>query len=219
MSLPALFSAHSPARLARPATPPGRTPGCSLATHQGFVPPPAPVSSQPARPAEALPERGEPQRFLAEHYHALCRRLGRRLGNRELAAESLHEAWLRLAGQSPRPSVANVEAYVFTVACNAAMDLLTAENRRRQREESGDELELAADPAPGPEAQLEAASELAATLRRLERLPPRQRALVHAVGVDGRPREEVARQFRVSLRSVDRAVAQARAVWREAEAA
>ena len=69
------------------------------------------------------------QAVLEGNYAALHRRLARHLGCAELASDSLHDAWLRLgtlaAGDADGAALAHSPvAYVFRVACNAAMDSL-----------------------------------------------------------------------------------------------
>ena len=96
-----------------------------------------------ARPAEiraGAAGAGEPtalQRFIASHYDDLRCRLVAYLGSEDLAGDSLHDVWLRLA-TSQAAEVRNPGAYVFRMACNLAVDGLR-------------QLALVlADDAPGP---------------------------------------------------------------------
>ena len=106
-----------------------------------------------ARPAEiraGAAGAGEPtalQRFIASHYDDLRCRLVAYLGSEDLAGDSLHDVWLRLA-TSQAAEVRNPGAYVFRMACNLAVDGL----RQGWREvgQDGDDAGLLADDAPGP---------------------------------------------------------------------
>ena len=91
--------------------------------------------------------------FLVANYARLIGRLRARLGCEDLASDSLHDAWLRLAdGPAPEPGgaagVVNPGAYLFRMACNIAIDRLRAEQLRRA---GGPELEPdeVEDGAPG----------------------------------------------------------------------
>ena len=72
-----------------------------------------------ARPAETgAAGAGEPtalQRFIASHYDDLRCRLVAYLGSEDLAGDSLHDVWLRLA-TSQAAEVRNPGAYVFRMA-------------------------------------------------------------------------------------------------------
>ena len=110
----------------------------------------------------SLPGQGaQLQAVLESNYAGLHRRLTRHLGCAELASDSLHDAWLRLgrlaAGDADGAALAHSPvAYVFRVACNAAMDSL-----RRNRawlyagEGAGEDdaglVDFLADTAAGPE--------------------------------------------------------------------
>ena len=72
------------------------------------------------------------------------------LGCPDLAADSLHDAWLRVAegGAAPAPAVLNPGAYVFRMACNIAIDRLRAERLPGAAEVIWADIE---DTAPGPQ--------------------------------------------------------------------
>jgi RNA polymerase sigma-70 factor (ECF subfamily) len=157
------------------------------------------------------------QAVLESNYAGLHRRLTRHLGCAELASDGLHDAWLRLrtltAGDGAALAHSPV-AYVFRVACNAAMDSL-----RRNRawlyagEGAGEDdaglVDFLADTAAGPERL----AELHADVRRLAQavalLPRRHQQVLEALRVDELTRQEVAERHDMSLRNVDTALRQA----------
>jgi len=159
------------------------------------------------------------QAVLEGNYAALHRRLARHLGCAELASDSLHDAWLRLgrlaAGDADGAALAHSPvAYVFRVACNAAMDSLRR-NRAWLYADEGDGdgaaglVDFLADTAAGPERL----AELQADVRRLalavDLLPRRHRQVLEALRVDELSRQEVAERHGMSLRNVDTALRQA----------
>ena len=155
------------------------------------------------------------QAVLEGNYAALHRRLARHLGCAELASDSLHDAWLRLgvltAGDGAALAHSPV-AYVFRVACNAAMDSL-----RRNRawlyadEEDGVAglVDVLADTAAGPERLAELHADVRRLAQAVDLLPRRHRQVLEALRVDELTRQEVAERHNMSLRNVDTALRQA----------
>ncbi|WP_241053130.1 RNA polymerase sigma factor [Achromobacter xylosoxidans] len=145
---------------------------------------------------------------LVHHYVALHGRLARRLGCADLASEGLHGAWLRLA----RPvagEVANADAYVFRMACHLAIDALRAQPACVSLDDPEAGCSDLWDGAPGPQAGAEARSTLAALARAMDGLSRQQQAVLVALRVEGRSRDEVARWLGLSTRSIDTALRQA----------
>jgi RNA polymerase sigma factor (sigma-70 family) len=150
--------------------------------------------------------------FVAAHYEQLAHRLTRYLGCPDLARDALHDAWLRLADKDAFDAVDKPGAYVYRVACNLAMDRLRSDRLSRCVDDPGnveDGLDLIADQAPGPGAIAETRSELRSLDRALQCLPSRQQAIFWALRIDGRPRDEVAARYGLSLRRMDAALKQA----------
>ncbi|AXA78394.1 RNA polymerase sigma factor [Achromobacter xylosoxidans] len=145
---------------------------------------------------------------LVQGYAALHGRLARRLGCADLASEGLHGAWLRLA----RPvagEVANADAYVFRMACHLAIDIVRARPSCVSLDDPEGGCPDLCDDAPGPQARAEARSTLAALARAMDGLSRQQQAVLVALRVEGRSRDEVARWLGLSTRSIDTALRQA----------
>ena len=160
----------------------------------------------PARSAALL--GGRLQEVLTGNYVGFHKRLTRHLGCSDLASESLHEAWLRLGGATLVRAPGNPEGYVYRVACNAAMDLLRADQALRPAEGAA-ALEGVADEAPGPERIAAARASVRALDRVCRGLPGRHRAVLFALRIDEAPRQEVAARHGLSVRNVDTALRQA----------
>lgn len=166
-------------------------------------------------PAPAPGQAPRLQAVLEGNYAALHRRLTRHLGCAELASDSLHDAWLRLGALTAGDGAALAHspvAYVFRVACNAAMDSL-----RRNRawlyadEEDGvaSLVDFLADTAAGPERLAELHADVRRLAQAVDLLPRRHRQVLEALRVDELTRQEVAARHDMSLRNVDTALRQA----------
>lgn len=145
----------------------------------------------------------EMQDCLVANYAALRRKLTHHLGCADMASESLHDAWLRLGRTELHSVVQNPEAYVYRVACNVAMDRLRNNRSWQYTGDTDAELENTLDHAPGPDLIVEARSEMEAVERAMERLPYRHRSVLISLRIEEKTRQEVARQYDLSLRSVD----------------
>ena len=141
--------------------------------------------------------------LLTERYDVFKRRLARRLGSAELASETLHEAWLRLARSGSPGVVRSPESYVFRVALNVAFDQRQAEARELSASEM-EALRHLDDNALDPQRIAEARSEMMALKAALDELPPRCRSIFIAARVEGMAQADIARQFSISTRMVER---------------
>lgn len=149
------------------------------------------------------------QGFLCANYEGLRRKLTRHLGCADLASECLHDAWLRLGHLALRAPVHNPSAYIYRVACNAAMDRLRGDRSWQYTGDADTGIEHFADPMPGPAHIAEARCELASVQRAIERMPRRHRSVLVALRIDEMTRDEVASRYALSLRGVDTALRQA----------
>jgi len=149
------------------------------------------------------------QDFLVANYNPLRRRLVRHLGCGDLASECLHDAWIRLGKMMPSSALQNYEAYVYRVACNAAMDSLRNSGPWQRKQDADMEMDSLVDCTPGPDTIAEARSDLKAFERAVGRLPRRHYMVLIALRIDEMTRHEVAARYDLSLRGVDTALRQA----------
>lgn len=157
------------------------------------------------------------QAVLEGNYATLQRRLARHLGCVELASDSLHDAWLRLGALTAADGAALAHspvAYVFRVACNAAMDSLRRNRAWLYADESGEDgagglVDFLADTAAGPERLAELQADVRRLAQAVDLLPRRHRQVLEALRVDELTRQEVAERHDMSLRNVDTALRQA----------
>jgi RNA polymerase sigma-70 factor (ECF subfamily) len=141
---------------------------------------------------------------LVENYNRFYSRLLWHLGCPDQARDCLHDAWLRLGEMRISAEVKNPVAYVYRVACNAAID----QRRSNRFWQGGGELnrefhEAVIDQAPGPDVIAEACSKLANVERAILKLPIRHQYILMALRVNGLTRQEVAAVHGISRRRVD----------------
>lgn len=146
---------------------------------------------------------------LAANYQRLHRRLQRHLGCADQASDSLHEAWLRLCDMRLPSAVQNPEAYVYRVACNAAIDQLRNHRWHPCIADTDKISDDVTDPAPGPDAVAEARCTLTVVDRAMRQLPHRHQEVLMALRVEEQTRHQVAARHGISLRRVDTILRQA----------
>jgi RNA polymerase sigma factor (sigma-70 family) len=141
--------------------------------------------------------------YLHKRYASLKLSLTRMLGNDDLAADALHDTWLRLKGNGEHGAIQNPGAYLLRMTVNTALNI----HRRQKRTLSGDDIDLLleemADPTPGPEHLAEARSDLAALQKIIDRMPLRRRKIVVLVHWEELTQKEVAQHLGISLRTVE----------------
>jgi RNA polymerase sigma factor (sigma-70 family) len=139
--------------------------------------------------------------LLVASYDDLKRRLTRRSGSADLADEVLQDTFLRLNSANDIASVKNLHAYLFRVAMSVASNRRVAERRRLTVSEA-DVLFNLVDENPDPERIIEARSEIDELKRVIKELPARRREILMAVCMDEVPHRTIARQFGISVRTV-----------------
>lgn len=148
------------------------------------------------------------RRSLLASYGNLIARLTRRLGSQDLAAEALHETWLRLERPGNITDVANPESYLFRAAVNTAANLRNTANRHLGSGEVNALLEIP-DEAPGPERIALARAEIAALEQALAELSARQSTVFCEVMFQNTPYPVLAERYGVSTRTIYKDVEQA----------
>jgi RNA polymerase sigma factor (sigma-70 family) len=142
--------------------------------------------------------------FFVAGYHDLRRRLTRRLGSADLANDVLQETWLRLDSRTgDAAAISRPQDYILRVALNIASDQKRSERRRLTYSEV-EALYHFVETAVDLEQDLEARSELKALGRAFNELSARQRAILVGVRVHGTAHAELAKQFGISERMVDK---------------
>ncbi|WP_454632617.1 RNA polymerase sigma factor [Bradyrhizobium cenepequi] len=143
------------------------------------------------------------RQLLVLRYEDLKRRLTRRVGSSDVAAEALHETWIRLGQIDAIAPVHRPESYLYRIAFNVAVDRHRADVRWSAKA-SLEALLRSDDDQLDPEHIVLMQSEMAALERVLRELPERRRAIFIAALIDELPYREIANRFGISLRSVER---------------
>ncbi len=146
--------------------------------------------------------------YIVANYEVLLRRITQYAGCAQLAADSLHDIWVRLADRGCASSgpILSTEAYIYRMACNRAIDLARAERVHQGMGFDDVLLDGLPDGAPGPEKIAESRSEVRRLIRAVELLPPRRQAIFIGVRVENLSRREVAARHGVTLALVSKVV-------------
>lgn len=112
-------------------------------------------------------------RYCRPVYAFVSYRVGNQEAAEDITATVFEKAWKSLGGYDP--DRASFSSWLFTIARNSVFDHLR--QVQRSREESFDEAILA-DPAPGPEQQLEARERLDEILASFVCLDEREREVI-----------------------------------------
>jgi RNA polymerase sigma-70 factor (ECF subfamily) len=167
--------------------------------------------TDPAAYPSQLPDPDFPQLMgqLRARLHRYCARMaGSVLDGEDIVQETLMKANERYDAQA----VQNVEAWLFRIAHNSAMDFL----RRRAREQAVfDEGEDIAETAADPNAHADRRIVATAALRTFMRLAPAQRSAVVLADVLGYEAEEAARVMETTVPALKAALHRGRARLRD----
>jgi len=164
---------------------------------------------------EAPPDVGEikkalVERLFAAHGRALQAFFYRRVRHRADASDLVQEVYLRMLRVKDPDSIRDMQAYLFTVACNLAKEHAAREGRRGVAVdvEDGAILEHLSEPT-GCDAQIDVAQQVQRLREVLRQLPPRWHAAVVMQYVHGLSRQEIGDRLGVSPRTVKKYLAQA----------
>jgi len=115
------------------------------------------------------------QTTVEQHYGELTNFLTRKVGCPSLAAELVHEAYIRVRNLNGAPSVDNPLAYLYRIVINLAKDHQRKTVRRAQHVSQDPIPDEIADDRPNVEVHLDEQRRLAMLQRAVNELPPRCR--------------------------------------------
>ncbi|MEM9102386.1 MAG: RNA polymerase sigma factor [Pseudomonadota bacterium] len=128
--------------------------------------------------------------------------LSRRTGSQSLAADLVHDLYLKLSHMSENRSVDNNRGYLFSMAANLATDHERVENRRRQLlQQASGSVWLEADEL-SPERHMIADAELAFLADEVAKLEPRCRKVFYLNRYENQSQAEIAAQLGIGLTTV-----------------
>ncbi|MFV0453819.1 MAG: RNA polymerase sigma factor [Pseudomonas sp.] len=151
-----------------------------------------------------------------EYKPDLLRFLRGRLGSSSLAADMVHDQYLKLRDMEDQPSVRNHKAYLFSMAANLSIDHLRSEKRRGEILQGANEIVWQELDELGPERHAVAQAELAYLAEAAAGLNDRTRQIFHLTRYEGKSQAEIAEQLGVGLTTVHKDLKTAMAVLRAA---
>jgi len=146
--------------------------------------------------------------LLVLGYEDLKKRLTRRLGSADLAAEALQDTFVRLQCVNEVSAVRSPRAYLFRVALSLAADRRVADSRTLSASETEALLNFI-DDTPDPARVIEARSDVEALKRAMDELPPRRREILIAACMEEVPYRAIADRLGISMRTVQVEIRQA----------
>ncbi|MHA6192867.1 RNA polymerase sigma factor [Pseudomonas wadenswilerensis] len=142
-------------------------------------------------------------KLLLASYDDFRTRLKRRLGSEDLAADVLHETYLRVDRLGDIGDVKRPQAYLFRIALNIAADLRESDARLLTGEEV-ESLLHGAEEQLGPERIVGGHNDLALLVSALHELPRRRRQILVAARLEEAPHLEISKRFGISTRTVEK---------------
>ncbi|SHI46618.1 RNA polymerase sigma factor [Pollutimonas bauzanensis] len=150
------------------------------------------------------------QRLLMSRYDALRAQIAHRLGgSQEMAADALHDAYVRLASQADLDDVKFPRTYLVNTAVNSAIDRIRKDVRLVNDDDIEAIFEQARDECPGQERELLGRERMAQVMAVLNQLPPRQSELLVSHRVHGEETELLAKRWGISARMIRREIQKA----------
>ena len=143
--------------------------------------------------------------FLSRDYAQLLRRLTRKFGSTDFAADALQDLYVRICTASLSSGIDKPRAYLYRMAVNLGYNLIRREKRNTPLDPSM--IENLVDTAPGPERGVIGISELNLVLHELRMLPERRRAIFLARWRDGKELAAIASEFGLHRRTVQKELA------------
>jgi RNA polymerase sigma factor (sigma-70 family) len=144
--------------------------------------------------------------LFKEHHAALFRYVSRLVGDPDLAADAVQDAFVRLAERPPRPD--NTRAWLYKVASNSALESRRTARRREQLLEKGVERAPMADPLISADIALERAENRRRVHSALQQLSERDRTIL-LMREEGFSHKEIAEAVATTTGSVGTLIARA----------
>jgi len=177
-----------------------------------------PVPFLPAEESTDAPADGRAVAVLLAafetDYLILLHRLSHRLRSQEAAEDALHDVYVKLRSYPDIGEIRNNRAYLYRMSLNLARNHIRAHSRTTTIDDFI--LALVPDIAPDPEQVAFARLEMECVFQALRAMPERRRRLFLARWRDGKPQAEIALEFGLHKRSVQKELARAETFLRKA---
>jgi RNA polymerase sigma factor (sigma-70 family) len=166
-----------------------------------------------AEPPADFPAIAELLAALERDYLILLHRLSHRLHSQEAAEDALHDVYVKLRSYPDIGEIRSHRAYLYRMGLNLAKNHIRAHSRTAMVDDFI--LALVPDIAPDPEQVAFARLEMDRALEALHAMPERRRQLFLARWRDGKPQAEIALEFGLHKRSVQKELARAETFLRK----
>jgi RNA polymerase sigma factor (sigma-70 family) len=121
-----------------------------------------------------------------------------RVRNAAVVDDVMQDAWLKIAGAQTGGDIKNPEAFVRSIARNAAIDVLRKERRRAVIDEEVNGLIWESEDECSPERILMGREAIAAALQVIETLPEQTRRIFAMNRFEGKTHREIAAELGIS---------------------
>lgn len=145
--------------------------------------------------------------FLTANYARLLHRLAGKFGSIDFAADTLHDVYVKIRSGMVAHEVRKPSAYLYRMAVNQGLNRVRSQLRFSLIELSA--IDSFADAAPDPERIAAAIMELRNLYRELDRLPEQRRVIFLRRWSDGKEIDEIAEEFGIHRRTVQKELARA----------
>jgi len=165
--------------------------------------------------ADQEADRPFDDRFAAlfnDHYHRLFRYVDRLSGDADLAADVTQEAFVRLYRRGSMPDVPG--AWLVSVAMNLFRSVRSAHSRRFRLLTPDRGKRAHSDPAPSPDARVQAIDQQQRVRFALDQVPERERRML-LLQAEGYSYHEIATMLDVNEASVGTLLARAKREFRQ----
>lgn len=151
--------------------------------------------------------------LLETEYESLLIRLSAHLRSPEAAADALHDVYVKLRAEPSISDLHNPRAYLYRMAVNLARNRSRSDRHTIAIDDAG--LPEFPDSAPDQESAALATDEMNRVLRALHALPAQRQAIFLAKWRDEKSQGEIAVEFGLHKRSVQKELARAEAHLRK----
>lgn len=129
--------------------------------------------------------------------------------SQEAAEDLVQEAYLRFIQHAENEFIENPRAYLYRITHNLSADYFRHGQIRARHAGEDEEIEIVADPKPGPEAVTDAQLRLRSCLAALNDLPEVYRHVLLLHRFDGLTYAEIGKTLGIPTRTVERYAARA----------
>ena len=154
-------------------------------------------------------------KIFREHNAALVRFLSAKLPSIQDAQEVAQEAYVRMLRLDEPHTISHLQAYLFKIATNIAIDRIRQRNRRPEAPDFEGIIATVRCPSPLPDEKVEVKQKIAQIKDIIKELPPKCRLAFLLYKFKGMPYRDIARQMNLTESMIRKYVLRAVVYCRE----